>query len=140
MLESSIPIWSKIKNSDFRVSLFSFLPYNSIVVSLRPMGPLRGAMKCAMQGGLEATAIKDVLLIYGPSYRSRVYEWFKLARVFDADKRAIIKKIQDFNQAWVEGNKFLIGEGVEEKILINAASFQLAVNLALWVAGHGRLS
>jgi hypothetical protein len=140
MLESSIPLWSKIKNSDFRVSLFSFLPHNFIVVSLRPMGPLRGAMKSAMQGGLEATAIKDVLAIYGPLYRRRVYAWFQLARVLDAEKRAIIKKHPDFNRAWVEGNKFLLGEGVDAKFLMTPASFELAVNLALWVADHGRLS
>ena len=97
-------------------------------------------MKCAMQGGLERLAIQDVLLIYGPAYRSRVYSWFKYARILDADKRAIIKKIVDFNQAWVEDNKFLVGEGVEAKFVITAASFQIAINLALWVADHGRLS
>jgi hypothetical protein len=97
-------------------------------------------MKCAMQGGLERLAIQDVLLIYGPAYRSRVYQWFKYARVLDADKRTMIKKIVDFNQAWVEDNKFLTGEGVEAKWVITAASFEIAINLALWVADHGRLS
>ena len=98
-------------------------------------------MKCACkQGGLESLAIKDVLLIYGQGYRSRVYAWFKLARVLDAEKQAIIKNLVDFNQSWVEDNKFLIGEGVEAKFVITAASFELAVNLALRVADHGRLS
>ena len=104
------------------------------------MGPLREAMKCAMQGGLEATAIKDVLAIYGSVFRSRVYQWFQLARVLNAEKRDIIKKHPDFNHAWIEDNKFVLGEGVEEKFVMTAASFDLSINLALWVANHGRLS
>ena len=140
MLESPIPPMVQNKNSDFRVSLFSFLHHNFIVVSLRPMGPLRGAMKCAMQGGLEATAIKNVVAIYGQKSRTRVYYWFKLARALDAEKRAIIKKHPDFNQTWVQDNKFLLGEGADTKFLMTAASFELAVNLALWVADHGSLS
>ena len=97
-------------------------------------------MKCAMQGGLEASAIKDVVAIYGQSFRSRVYNWFILARLLDTAKRAIIKKVPDFNQAWIEDNKFLLGEGVDAKFVLTAASFDLAVNLALWVANYGRLS
>ena len=93
-----------------------------------------------MQGGLEAAAIKDVLGIYGSSFRSRVYEWFLLARAIDAEKRAIIKKHPDINQAWIFDNKFLLGEGVEERYIMNAASLDLAIDLALWVAKHGRLS
>ena len=96
------------------------------------MGPLREAMKCALQGGLQANAIKDVIAIYGTAFRSRVFTWFHIARALNAEKRAIIAKIPDFNQAWVFGNKFLLGEGVEEKFVLNTASFELAVNLALW--------
>ena len=93
-----------------------------------------------MQGGLEASAIKDVLAIYGNSFRSRVYEWFKYARVLNAEKRAIIKKHKDFNHKWITDNKFLLGEGVDDKFVMTADTFDLAVNLALWVANHGRLS
>ena len=93
-----------------------------------------------MQGGLEASAIKDVLAIYGNSFRSRVYEWFKYARVLNAEKRAIIKKHKDFNHKWIIDNKFLLGEGVDEKFVMTADTFDLAVNLALWVAKRGRLS
>lgn len=84
-----------------------------------------------MQGGLEVAAIKDVLGIYGSSFRSRVYQWFLLARAIDAEKRAIIKKHPDINQAWIFDNKFLLGEGVEAKFVMNAASFELAISLAL---------
>ena len=84
-----------------------------------------------MQGGLEVAAIKDVLGIYGSSFRSRVYQWFHLARAIDAEKRAIIKKHPDINQAWIFDNKFLLGEGVEAKFVMNAASFELAISLAL---------
>ena len=104
------------------------------------MGPLRDAMKCAMQGGLEAAAIKDVLLVYGKSFQSRVYNWFQLARMLTPEKRAVIKKHKDFNQSWIFENQYLLGEGVNKKYLMTAASFELAVNLALWVANHGRLS
>jgi hypothetical protein len=97
-------------------------------------------MKCAMQGGLEASAIKDVIAIYGNSFRSRVYDWAKYARVLNLEKRAIIKKHKDFNHKWIIDNKFLLGEGVDEKFVMTADTFDLAVNLALWVANHGRLS
>ena len=93
-----------------------------------------------MQGGVEANAIKDVIAIYGTSYRSRVYTWFLLARALDQEKRDIIKKHPDFNQSWILDNKFLLGEGVEERYIMNAASLDLAIDLALWVAKHGRLS
>jgi len=93
-----------------------------------------------MQGGLEANAIKDVLAIYGIAYRSRVYTWFLLARALDQEKRDIIKKHPDFNQSWILDNKFLLGEGVEDKFVMTAASLDLAIGLALWVANHGRLS
>ena len=93
-----------------------------------------------MQGGVEANAIKDVIAIYGTSYRSRVYTWFLLARALNEEKRAIIKKYPDFNQSWILDNKFLLGEGVEDKFVMTAASLDLAVSLALWVANHGRLS
>jgi hypothetical protein len=104
------------------------------------MGPLREAMKCAMQRGLEAAAIKDVVLVYGKAFQSRVYVWFQLARMLTPEKRAVIKKHKDFNQSWIFENKYLLGEGVNKKYLMTAASFELAVNLALWVANHGRLS
>ena len=104
------------------------------------MGPLREAMKCAMQGGLETSAIKDVLAIYGTSFRSRVYDWFKYARVLNTEKRAIIKKHKDFNHKWIIDNKFLLGEGVDEKFVMTADTFEISVNLALWVANRGRLS
>ena len=97
-------------------------------------------MKCALQGGLEASAVKDVLAIYGNTFRSRVYIWFHLARALDEDKRAVIKKHPDFNHAWVFDNKFLLGEGLNEKFVMSADSFELAVNLALWVSNQGRLS
>jgi hypothetical protein len=95
------------------------------------MMPLREAVEFAMRGGLEATAIKDVLAIYGSVFRSRVYQWFGLARVLDQDTRDIISKYTDFNQAWIFDNKFLVGEGVDEKIRLKATSFELAVALAL---------
>ena len=97
------------------------------------MGPLRAAVKCAMQGGSEAAAIKAVLVIYGTAYRSRVYEWFVLARTLNPDKRAIIKKYNnaDFNQTWIFGNKFLVGEGVDDKFVMTADSLELAITLAL---------
>jgi hypothetical protein len=104
------------------------------------MGPLRDAMKCAMQGGLEAAAIKDVLLLYGKAFQSRVYYWFQLDRMLTPEKRAVIKKHKDFNQSWIFDNKYLLGEGVEKKYVMTAASFDFATNLALWVANHGRLS
>ena len=89
-------------------------------------------LTCAMQGGLEADAVKAVLVIYGAAFRSRVYQWFHLARALDAEKRAIIKKYNngDFNQAWIIDNKFLIGEGVDAKFVLKAASFEMAISLA----------
>ena len=89
---------------------------------------------------MQADAIKDVLAIYGTSFRSRVFTWFHLARALDAEKRTIIKKHSDFNHAWIFDNKFLLGEGVDKRFVLSAASFELAVNLALWVANQGRLS
>ena len=82
---------------------------------------------------MESAAIKDVLAIYGAAFRSRVYTWFHLSRALGEDKRAVIKKYSsaDFNQAWIFDNKFLIGEGVEAKFVMNAASFELAICLAL---------
>ena len=97
-------------------------------------------MKCAMQRGLEAAAIKDVVLVYGKAFQSRVYVWFQLARMLTPEKRAVIKKHKDFNQSWIFENMYLRGEGVNKRFLMTAASFELAVNLALWVANHGRLS
>ena len=96
-------------------------------------------MKCALQGGLQSDAINHVVAIYGPSFKCRIFFWFLLARALDAEKRAIIKKHQDFNHTWIYDNKFLLGEGVDKRFVLSAASFELAVNLALWVANQGRL-
>ena len=73
-------------------------------------------MKCAMQGASEEIAIKDLLAIYGGSFRSRLYVWFRLSRTVNADMRAIINKQENFNQAWITENKFVIGEGAEKNI------------------------
>lgn len=92
-----------------------------------------------MQGGLESLAIQEVLQIYGSSYRSRTYEWFRLARLLNEEKRSIIKKFNhaDFNQAWILNNKFLLGEGIEAKFVLLPASLELALTLALYMANHG---
>ena len=94
----------------------------------------------ATQGASEEIAIKDLLSIYGSSFRSRVYVWFRLSRTIDADMRAIIAKQENFNQAWITENKFVIGEGAQKKYRMNATSLELAINLAPWVPHHGRLS
>jgi len=89
-----------------------------------------------MQGASEAIAVKEVLSLYGVGFRSRIYEWFHLARALSQDKRDIVKKHRDFNQSWIFGNKFLLGEGVDQKFVMSAASFEAAVDLVPWVANH----
>ena len=81
------------------------------------------AAKQRVEGGNEAAAVKLVLTMYGNGFRSRVYQWFLLARCVDPAARQYLKGLKDVNQQWIIDNKFLTGENHDAKFKMTAPMF-----------------
>ncbi len=86
-------------------------------------------MKMFVQSGRDwSAAARALTSILGDSKRSTIQRWICLARDLDEDVREHInRRRKDTNQAYIVGNKFLVGKGEETRYKLSARYASVAL-------------